>query len=340
MTDSSFSLKLQESWQHRPWLALIPLSWIFRLLVSLRVSLYRTGLLRKETLPVPVIIVGNIRVGGTGKTPLVIWLVEQLRARGYKPGVVARGYGGQSSEWPRKVVPNSDPRESGDEPVLISQKTGVSIWVGPDRVTAARRLLEEAQCDLVISDDGLQHYRLERDLEILVVDGARGFGNGWSLPAGPLREPLSRVNSVDRVVINGEADVSLGVAGDKMTLEQGSARNLRSGELSDLERFRGQPVHGVAGIGHPGRFFDQLRSAGLELIEHPLADHQPLQKGDLEFDDGHVVLMTEKDAVKYRDWASECHWEVPVEARLEYDLADWIVGRLQANERAERENGR
>lgn len=281
----------------------------------------------------PVILVGNITIGGAGKTPLVIALAQQLRAAGFRPGVVSRGYGGRVSQSPRRVGGDDDPRELGDEPVLIARRTGVPVVVCPDRVAAARRLLAESDCDLILSDDGMQHYRLGRDLELAVVDGLRCLGNGRLLPQGPLRESARRLREVDAVLFNGEGDCARQLADHlpdrvwTLGLRQRDAERLIDGARRPLTDFT--RVRAVAGIGHPRRFFDQLRAGGLELIEHPLADHQPLEAGALDFDDDLPVLMTEKDGVKYRRWADARHWQVPVEAQLDPTLLDWLVQRIQ-----------
>ncbi len=305
---------LQDSWYRRSgftWL-LLPLSWLFCLLVQARRTLYRIGLLHSQRLPVPVIVAGNITVGGTGKTPLVIALVELLRAQGWKPGVISRGYGGQASEWPQAVDADADPRLVGDEPLLIAQRTGAPMAVGPDRAAAARHLLDSHDVDIIISDDGLQHYRLQRDVEIVVVDGARRLGNGHCLPAGPLREPHGRLQQADFVVVNGG-----GFEGLAMSLEPAPPRAVGEEQRTQpLEQFRGQRVHALAGIGHPQRFFSMLEQAGLAIVPHPFPDHHRFSAADLDFGDAAPVLMTEKDAVKCRTICDGRHWYIPVTARL------------------------
>ncbi|MGB5718018.1 MAG: tetraacyldisaccharide 4'-kinase, partial [Gammaproteobacteria bacterium] len=216
--------RLDYYWYTRtPWLVVLtPLSLVYRVIVSLRRAAYKIDLLRSTRVPVPVIVVGNITVGGTGKTPLVVWLAEYLRGKGYKPGIISRGYGGTASNWPQQVRPDSDPGAVGDEAVLLAAKTGCPMSVAPDRVAAARALVEHGECDILLSDDGLQHYALQRDIEIAVVDGVRRFGSGFMIPAGPLREPVSRLQAVDLVVVNG-----LGGDGEHpMSLTQGDAHNL------------------------------------------------------------------------------------------------------------------
>ncbi len=292
-------------------LVLLPLSGLFRLVAGARRFAYKRGLLRSYKLPVPVIVVGNITVGGTGKTPLVIWLVEALREAGYHPGVVSRGYGGNAQAWPQSVGADSDPAVVGDEPVLIAQRAGCPVAVAPRRVAAAQRLIEVHHCDVIVSDDGLQHYALRRNVEIAVIDGQRRLGNGHSLPAGPLRESAARLRKVDLIVINGESKADE----CEMRLEGETARSLCDAAHSrDLTAWRGGVVHGVAGIGNPGRFFDHLRGNGLQVEEHPFADHHRYQPAELDFPDEREVIMTEKDAVKYRGFAGARHWYVPVTA--------------------------
>ncbi len=320
--------RLDEYWYSRNAVAvgLTPLSWLFCTLASLRRGCYRLGIFRSVELPVPVVVVGNITVGGTGKTPLVTWLVRCLREAGFRPGVVSRGYGGRSAHWPRSVNPGSDPVEVGDEPLLIARRTGCPVVVGPDRVAAARALLEEAQVDVVISDDGLQHYRLGRDVEIAVIDGQRRFGNGKCLPAGPLRECPRRLETVDLVVANGapgpgEFGMSLALSDALPVAGRGAA--------TALSAWRGQQVHAVAGIGYPGRFFKALRAVGIEPIEHPFPDHHPFTREEIDFGDGLPVLMTEKDAVKCAGLAHERHWFVPVEARLPAAVGERLLEKLR-----------
>lgn len=302
-----------------------PLSLLFGLAARARRLLYQHGLRRSEAVPVPLIVVGNITVGGAGKTPLVACLVELLREAGYQPGVISRGYGGQSARWPRQVMADSDPREVGDEPVLLARRCRCPVVVGPDRVVAARTLLNTYGCNVILSDDGLQHYRLRRDLEIAVVDGFRRLGNGACLPAGPLREPPSRLREVDFVVGNGAAR-----GGEYLMCLRGeTAINLADPCVSaTLTGFRHGTVHAVAGIGDPGRFFDQLRHARLRIVEHPFPDHHVFRPEDLHFPQDLPVLMTEKDAVKCRAFAPEGCWYVPVDARLEPAFEEDLLKRL------------
>ncbi len=275
---------------------------------------------------VPVIVVGNISVGGTGKTPLVVWLVGLLQKAGYQPGIVLRGYGGKAERWPQQVRPDSDPLMVGDEPVMLAQRCACPIVAAPDRVAAANALLKYSNCDLIITDDGLQHYRLKRDIEIVVVDGERRFGNGHCLPAGPLREPQSRLDEVDFIIANG-----LARRGEfAMSLEPAGLKSLENDVfLQSIEDLAGQRVHALAGIGNPQRFFQLLRSRGLEVIEHSFPDHHDYQLQDLAFTDSLPILMTEKDAVKCRRFANQKMWYVPVNAYLPEPLALRLLQMLK-----------
>lgn len=306
------------------WL-LWPLSLLYELVITLRRLCYRLGWLRSERMAVPVIVVGNITVGGTGKTPLVIWLVEQLRARGWRPGIISRGYSGQSRLWPQEVRADSDPVEVGDEPVLLAQRLRCPIVVGPSRIDDARLLLANHAVDIIVCDDGLQHYALQRDIEIAVVDGRRRFGNGMLLPAGPLREHESRLGTVQWVVING-ADGQ----GTRMDLAPDFFARVDGRESQPVSTFRGREVHAVAGIGHPERFFDSLRLAGLKVHPHCFPDHHHFAAGDISFPDNIDVVMTEKDAVKCRAFAGPSHWTLIVQARLALDAGRRLDALLSA----------
>jgi tetraacyldisaccharide 4'-kinase len=299
------------------WL-LWPVSLVFGCAVLLRRFLYATRILGSEHPGIPVIVVGNISVGGTGKTPLVIWIAEFLGKNGWTPGVVSRGYGGTATT-PRAATISADPAEVGDEPVLISRRAGCPVWVGPDRVQVAALLRRaEPKVDVLISDDGLQHYRLRRDLEIAVVD-ERGHGNGFLLPAGPLREPRWRLRTVDTVVENGKT----------MHLEGDTVHRMSDArDRQPLKSFTGQRVHAVAGIGDPNRFFLHLGRAGLTIVPHPFPDHHPFTPRDLEFGDDAPVLLTEKDAVKLRSAPRPNWWVLPVAAKLDPAFGAWLSGRL------------
>jgi tetraacyldisaccharide 4'-kinase len=297
------------------------LSALYRRTVLARHALYRDGWLRVERLPAPVVVVGNLTVGGTGKTPLVIALVEILRAAGFSPGVVSRGYGGRARHWPQKVTAQSDPLQVGDETVLIASRAGCPLMAGPDRVAAARALLAEG-CDAIVSDDGLQHYRLGREVEIAVIDGARDLGNGLCLPAGPLREPPERLESVDFVVRNGgEARPGEFL----MRLEGDAAVRLSDGLIRPLTAFAGRKARALAGIGNPQRFFDHLRPFGLEIEERAFPDHHVFRAEDLVWGDDVPLLMTEKDAVKCRAFPAASLWMVPVRAALPPEFAASVL---------------
>jgi tetraacyldisaccharide 4'-kinase len=317
--------RLESAWYgtaSAPWWA-TPLSWLYGGLTALRRGLYRLGVLRSVRLPVPVIVIGNISVGGTGKTPLTIALADALRKRGHVPGVVSRGYGGSQKD-PVLLSDAPDPAQVGDEPCLI-RASGVPVAVGRDRPSAAK-LLIDAGCDVVIADDGLQHYALARDVEICVIDGVRRFGNGRLLPAGPLREPLSRLQSVGYRVCNG----GVVAPGDTpMELHGGTARALIDDHTQPLSGFAGQAVHAVAAIGHPERFFASLRAQGLEVIEHAFPDHHAFVESDLAFGDCKPVLMTEKDAVKCRAFPQAHWWSVPVHAVLPQAFFDDVEATLR-----------
>jgi tetraacyldisaccharide 4'-kinase len=309
------------------WL-LWPVSLVFGVVVLVRRFFYLVGLFKSRHPGIPVIVVGNVTVGGTGKTPLVIWIAEFLKAKGWSPGIVSRGYKGKS-EVARAATIASDAVDVGDEPILLSRRSGCPVWVGADRlaVIAALRAADPA-VNVVILDDGLQHYRLRRDLEIAVVDG-RGLGNGFLLPAGPLREPKWRLRTVDAVVANGagrKEDFTMLLAGDELH------RMTDARERRPLKSFAGQKVHAVAGIGDPKRFFLQLGAAGIQVQPHPFPDHHAFEPRDLEFGDGLPVLMTEKDAVKLRHAARPEWWVLPVTARLDAAFGDWLLRRLAAEE--------
>lgn len=330
----SLSRWLQSQWYRlTPWHAiLLPLSALFRLAAALRRSLYRLGWLRTIRLPVPVLVVGNITAGGTGKTPLVIALAQGLRQAGYHPGIVSRGYGGHG-RLPRAVSPQSDPLDVGDEPVLLARESGCPVWVGRARALAAQALLaRHPEVDLIISDDGLQHYALARDVEIVVVDGERGFGNGQLLPAGPLREPTWRLQTVDAVVINGGlADAPLSHHEFAMRLEGEVLYNLRDPALEARpEVFAGQTLLAMAGIGHPERFFAKLRALGLAIEPRPLPDHHRYTPADFREAAGQPIVMTEKDAVKCAALAAGDEvWVLPVRAELDPRLLPALLAKLK-----------
>jgi tetraacyldisaccharide 4'-kinase len=328
-------------WLERHWQRVTPVSALLYPLSLLygAVAGLRRAAIAPERLPVPVIVVGNITAGGTGKTPLALWLATFLREHGHRPGIVSRGYSGTEA-GPALVEAGSDPLRFGDEPVLLAQRSGCPVWIGADRVATARALLAaQPDCDVLLSDDGLQHHRLARDVGICVVDAARGFGNGWLLPAGPLREPPSRLAAVDAVVLNGggaphasTASIPPGPSRFTMTLEGREFRNtLNPGRLAGAERFRGKRVHAVAGIGHPQRFFEHLQGMGLSFTAHAYPDHHSFTAADLAYAEAEAVLMTEKDAVKCRPFATESHWALAVDAAPDPALGELVLRKLGAS---------
>jgi len=317
------------TWLHRVWYGearlgwfLLPLSWLYAAIAGARRTLYEKGLLRSYRAAAPVIIVGNITAGGTGKTPTVLWLVNELRQRGFKPGIVSRGYGGSHSGSSMRVEADSDASLVGDEPVLLARRGNCPVVVDPDRVRAADMLVEDG-VDVIVADDGLQHYRLARDYEICVIDGSRGLGNRRLLPAGPLREAVHRLDDVEQVLVNGELRSG---NGDRTVAEQNAisfelaaceAARLNGSLTRPLERFAGKTVHAVAGIGNPDRFFDLLRGQGIQVIEHRFPDHATIPGRALEFGDEFEVFMTEKDAVKLGREMKDKYWYVPVRLAME-----------------------
>jgi tetraacyldisaccharide 4'-kinase len=310
---------------------LMPLSWLYRTVAAWRRQRARRRQLAIQT---PIIVIGNLTVGGTGKTPLVIKLAQYLSAQQFKVGIVSRGYGGKAPHYPYPVTSRSDPRQVGDEPVVIAQRTGLPVVVAPDRNQAVRYLIERHECDIILSDDGLQHYAMPRTFEIAVIDGERGLGNECCLPAGPLREPLSRLARVDVAVVNTPSRQTMmdlqqryasrsstsdapDVPWLSMQLVPGRLINLCRPELTfTSEHLRGKTLHAVAAIGHPERFFQTLHTMQLTPQCHAFADHHLWQPHDLAFGDDAIVVMTEKDAVKCRPWATPNLWYLPVDAQL------------------------
>ncbi|AYH42930.1 tetraacyldisaccharide 4'-kinase [Azoarcus sp. DN11] len=312
---------------------LLPVAALFGALVAVRRKRYRRDPGRVERLSVPVIVVGNIAVGGSGKTPVVDWLVRQLRVAGWTPGVVSRGYGGQI-DGVALVPADGDPAVFGDEPVLLARLTGCPVAVGADRPAAARALLAaHPACNVLVSDDGLQHYRLARDVELAVVD-ERALGNRWLLPAGPLREAVSRLREVDAVIAHGPLSANVkGALGDTpvfpMRLEGDALVSLHDArERCLLDAFRGRRVHAIAGIGRPERLFEQLRAMGLDVVPHPFPDHHPFTAADLAFAPGEPKILTSKDAVKCSAFAPANTWEFPVRAQIPAGAAEHILEKL------------
>ncbi len=340
-----------ESWLLHQWYEsdspvwwLRPLAFLFRVLVATRLFLYRAGVLRARRLPVPVVVVGNLTVGGTGKTPLTLALVQELRRLGWAPGILSRGYGSRTQQA-RPVPAGSHPTEVGDEPALMAGQSGCPVWVGRNRFLAGRALLQaHPAVNVLVCDDGLQHLALARDMEIVVVDGERFWGNGHLLPAGPLREPLSRLSSVDAVVVQGS------VAGRERLLPQETpcyAMKLEgqfwSGASTPdrhypLDHFAGKACHAVAGIGNPQRFFRYLGALGIEVHPHPFPDHHPFRPEDLRFEPELPILMTEKDGIKCRNFATQSSYMLSVKAvpetgffeRVQEVLTRRVHGRASA----------
>jgi tetraacyldisaccharide 4'-kinase len=307
-------------------LLLTPFGVLFSGLVRFRRFLYQQELLKSQSVSVPVIVVGNITVGGTGKTPLIVWLARFLKESGYRPGIISRGYGGESGLRPQWVDENSEASVVGDEALLIAKNTGCPMTVSPIRVAAANLLIQGSDCNVILSDDGLQHYALKRAIEIAVIDGERRFGNSHCLPAGPLREPINRLRSVDFIIVNGEKsqdhEFSMRLVGDILV-------NMLTGEQIPLQAFNKINCHALAGIGNPDRFFNLLASAGLICNTHSFPDHYRFQQHDIEFGDDKPILMTEKDAVKCRAFASKQHWYLPVQAIPEPGFAEQLLTTLR-----------
>lgn len=308
------------------WLLLLPLSWLYGLVSGIIRLCWRLGLKKAWHAPVPVVVVGNLTAGGNGKTPVVVWLVEQLQQRGIRVGVVSRGYGGKAAHYPLLLTPETTTAEAGDEPVLIFQRTGAPVAVSPARVDAVKALLADSSVQLIVTDDGLQHYRLHRDKEIVVIDGVRRFGNGWWLPAGPMRERASRLKSVDAVITNGGIAQPGEIA---MRLQPGLAVNLLTGERRNVDAL--QNLVAMAGIGHPPRFFATLHESGARPVKTvALADHQALSRKDVSalLEPDQTLIMTEKDAVKCRAFAEKNWWYLPVDAHLEDKQAEKLLQEL------------
>ncbi|MBQ0214330.1 tetraacyldisaccharide 4'-kinase [Proteus vulgaris] len=307
---------IERIWSGKSWfyLLLLPFSWLYGAITLLRRFAYQKGWLSSWKASVPVVVVGNLTAGGNGKTPVVIWLVEQLILQGFKPGIVSRGYGGKSDHYPLLLTSETTPAIAGDEPVLIYHRTGAPVAVAPNRRDAVKALLAQHELDVIITDDGLQHYALQRDYEIVVIDGQRRFGNGWWLPAGPMRERASRLHSVDAIIVNGglsqDNEIAMVLAGD-------IAVNLKTGEKKPVQQIA--KAVAIAGIGHPPRFFNSLREKGIELIStQAFSDHSDYSAKELQdltpFNE--TLIMTEKDAVKCQHFAQENWWYLPVSAEL------------------------
>ncbi len=325
------------------WL-LLPFSWIYAAIINCRRFLYSTGIIRSQSVAAPVVIVGNIAVGGTGKTPLTIWLALALAERGRKPGIISRGYGGIVGSKPMQVSADSDSAVVGDEAILMANRCACPVVVHPDRVAAAK-LAIDLGVNVIVSDDGLQHYRLARDFEIAVVDGTRRYGNRQLLPAGPLREPVSRLQLCDQILVQREA----GDSSDRscrgpdhspveFRLVASAICKLDNSEIRNIEDLSGTKMHALAGIGNPDRFFRLLEACGIDVIRHPLPDHAEITQDDLDFDDGLDVVMTEKDAVKCSSLDTSKCWYVPVDVVIDdaeaEELLDRILQKISPEEKA------
>jgi len=309
----------------------VPFSWLYRAVIAVRRACYRAGYLASVSCPVPVIVVGNVTVGGSGKTPLVAWLVRHLEEAGKRPGIVSRGYGGSAGRNPIIVATDSLAERVGDEPLLLAQRTGVPVCVCADRVAAVQHLLRETDVDVIVADDGLQHYRLRRDLEIIVIDGERGLGNGRMLPAGPLREPAARLVEADLVFINGRAGEIPGYA---IELVPDKARALDQTRSCDLGEFSGRRVWAVAGIGNPDRFYALLAESGIEFDPVAVADHGMIDLASLVAEHDRPILMTEKDAVKYPGQSVADVWWVPVDVSMADEAVSAVTKKVEQMETA------
>jgi tetraacyldisaccharide 4'-kinase len=328
-----------KKWLERQWykkdaslfgLLMMPLDLLMALLVSIRILFYKIGFFSSWRSPVPAVIVGNVTVGGTGKTPLVLFLVDALKAKGYQPGIVSRGYGG-SAQTGMAVTVESSASLVGDEPLLMAMRADCPVWIGRNRPAVVQALLAaNPQCDVIISDDGLQHYALQRDIEIAVVDGVRLYGNGAMLPVGPMREPLWRINSVDAVVINGgKADYLADAYLMRLNGERFYQLNNPS-KTATAADFKGKAVHALAGVGNPSRFFNHLSQLGLSVVKHPFSDHHQFTWADLQIEEAEVILMTEKDAVKCRQFNLCNAWVLPVQAEVIGGLEDKVIEKIES----------
>ncbi|MEE8057448.1 MAG: tetraacyldisaccharide 4'-kinase [Pseudomonadales bacterium] len=339
-TSSVANILVKAWYQQSRWLyCLLPLSYLYHGLSSLRRGLYLSGLLQRWKPPVPVIMVGNITVGGTGKTPLVIALVNVLQEAGYKPGIVSRGYGSKAPFYPFLVSADKSPEHCGDEPLLMAIRTQVPVVIDANRMAAAKQLVAAYDCDVIVSDDGLQHYALQRDIELVVVDGQRGFANQQLLPAGPLRESIARLKTVDFVISNGELVAMNRVVPGRvdsrtvyhtMQLQPSRLQKLNGDDAITVQDWsQSKQVHAVAGIGNPDRFYTTLRQLGFEPIEHSYVDHHHYKAEDLQFGDDLPVIMTEKDAVKVRNLiAPDNSWYLPVDAIVDQSCFEKILQQL------------
>lgn len=325
----AFTDRLLDAWYTgHPALGLLrPLEWLYRRVVNNKRARFLAGEGSIYRAPVPVLVVGNVTVGGTGKTPMILWMIEHCRARGLRVGVVSRGYGAKPPSLPWRVTAEQNASEAGDEPLLIVQRSGVPLMIDPDRSSAVRGLLAAELLDLILCDDGMQHYRLARDLELVLIDAARGLGNRRCLPAGPLREPVERLNSIDALLYNGAtADRDDGYG---FVLKPTTLINLHSGERQPLTHFpAGQALHAVAGIGNPQRFFNTLEGLHWRPVPHAFADHAVYSAQALTFTPKLPLIMTEKDAVKCRAFAADDWWYLAVDAQPSAAFVSWFDAQL------------
>lgn len=325
---------IQHAWYSRArWLVVLrPLECLYRAVVSHRKASHEKRSESQRSSGVPVIVVGNITVGGTGKSPLTAWLVNHLREKGWRPGIVSRGYGGTSQHYPLSITSTTPPSEAGDEPVMLAAQTGAPVAVDPQRPRAVA-LLADQGCNIIVSDDGLQHYAMARALELVVIDGARGLGNQRCLPEGPLREPVSRLQSVDAVIVNGLA-TALALTHPNLfhaAITPVHFRSLASDNTFPLHPIPlKSPIHAVAGIGHPQRFFHTLKELGVEFTPKFFPDHHDFSESDLRFDDNGDVVMTAKDAIKCARMSDHRLWALDVRLQPDAHFVDWLDDKLEA----------
>lgn len=300
------------------------LSKVFSVVSKTRKKLYDSGVIKTEKIKCPVIVVGNITVGGVGKTPFVIWLVNQLQQQGYNVGVISRGYGGKRVQEPLFVTPQTSAKASGDEPLLISKHTHAKVMVGKDKVKAAKALVADYRVNVIVSDDGLQHYKLARDFEICLIDAEKGFGNEKMLPAGPMREPKQRLESVNMKIFKGEKQDEIYFTYEPfLVYKLGKIRTQHP-----ISKFRSRKIHAVAGIAHPNSFFEMLSNHGLAVIKHPLNDHQDITIEDLTFNDVNLVFITEKDAVKCKDIRMDNVWVVVIRLLISNEHKEQVLAKV------------
>ncbi len=310
----------------------LPLSLLVCALASIKRKAYERGLFKASRVNAIVIVVGNLSVGGTGKTPLVAYIAKLLSKQGYRPGIISRGYKGSAHHWPQNVSPESNPLEVGDEPVMLASLTGCPVVAGPDRARSAQQLINQNNCDVILSDDGFQHLKLARDINILVFDATldNGLGNRWCLPSGPLRESASARRAADMEVFHGIAPTSNHDTAYTMTLVPGETYALKDKAIAPMNLLTQQPLHAVAGIGAPARFFDSARELGLNILEQPFDDHHLYTAEDLQFNDDYDVITTQKDAIKLAHIETRrTIWVLPVQASPGTNFDTDLLGKLR-----------